>query len=152
MRLPRAKLLKSENAGHSSDKARSGGIALRVQDAVAAVGALARERKLGSVAIKLCAPLDQFFNARRTFFDEHADGFHIAQAVSGDERVLKVQAHFVFVAKGGCDSYLRVVHSGVAHLTLGEHEHAADVGKFNSSAEPGNAGADDQEIAFGRSV
>ena len=98
----------------------AGGVAVGVQNAVAAVRAFARERELGSGAIELRAPLDQLFDARRTFFDQHARGFLVDQAVAGVERVLQMQRNFVFIAEGGGDSALRVLRVGFGHLTLGE--------------------------------
>src|SRR5258706_1063913 len=84
----------------------SSGIALRMQNTIATVSALARECQLGAIAIEFRAPLNQFLNSRRALLDEHADCFYIAQAVSRDECVLEVKAHFIFIAKCGGDSSL----------------------------------------------
>ena len=71
--------------------------------------ALTGEGKLSAVAIELRAPFDEFFNARRTFFDQHANGFYITKSVACDQGVLKMEADFVFVAEGGGDSSLSVM-------------------------------------------
>ena len=61
----------------------SGRIAVSVQNAVAAVCALAGEGKLGSIAIEFGAPLNQFFDALGAFFHQNFGGIGITQAVAG---------------------------------------------------------------------
>jgi hypothetical protein len=56
---------------------------MRVQDAVAAVRALARERQLVALPVECGAPLDQFLNRRRTLFHQSPHGKPVAQAVAG---------------------------------------------------------------------
>ena len=57
----------------------AGGIAVRVQDAIAAVRAFEREQQFGAFAIELDAPLDQFLNRGRAFLHENANGVAIAR-------------------------------------------------------------------------
>ncbi len=91
-----------------------------MQNAVAAVRAFAGERDLGSGAIELRAPLDQLLDARRTFFDQHARGFFVDQAVAGLQRVFQMKPDFVVIAERGGDSALRVLRVGLGDLALGE--------------------------------
>ena len=57
----------------------AGGIAVRVQNAAAAVRAFASEGDFGSGAVELRAPLDQLFDARRAFFHQNARGLFVDQ-------------------------------------------------------------------------
>ena len=61
------------------------GITVGMQNARAAVSAFASEGKFGSGAVKLRAPGNQVLDALRTFFNQNADGFRIAEAVTGLE-------------------------------------------------------------------
>lgn len=128
----------------------SGGITVSMQDAVAAVCAFAGECKLGSIAVELRSPLDQFLDASGTFFDEHANSIYVAESISSDQRVLQVKTDFVFVAEGGSNAALRVVRCGIAHFTFGEDDNSPGVRQFNGCSKSGDSGADDQEIAFRR--
>ncbi len=103
----------------------SGGVAMCVQDAVATMGAFASEREFGPIAIELCSPGDELFNALRSFFDENARGLLIAKAVAGNECVLQVQADFIFVAERGGDASLCILCSRLLDFKLGEDEHAS---------------------------
>ncbi len=75
-----------------------GGIAMRVQNAVAAVRAFARERKPLPFAIELRAPVDQLLNRGRAFFHQRADSLAVAESIARIERVLLMQRHLVVVA------------------------------------------------------
>jgi hypothetical protein len=104
-----------------------------VQNAIPAVSALTRERELGSTAIELRAPLDQLFNARRSLLNQHADGFHIAQTIARNQCVLKMEAHFVFVAERRRNSSLGEMCGGIAYMSLGQNENAASIRQFDRS-------------------
>ena len=109
----------------------SRGIAVSVQNAVAAVRTLAGKGKFGSVAIEFGAPLDQLFDALRAFLNQNFGGIGIAQAVAGVERVLKVQANFVLVAEGGGDTALGILRSGIGDFALGKNQHATGWRQFD---------------------
>ncbi len=64
----------------------SGGIAMGVQYARAAVSAFAGESELGAFTVKLRAPGDEFLDALGTFFHEDAGGFGLTMP-SPAERV-----------------------------------------------------------------
>ena len=123
-----------------------GGIAVRVQHAVAAVRAFAREGEAVALAVELRAPLDQLLDGARTLLHQRAHGVAVAQPVAGGERVLLVQFHFVVVAERHGDAALRVLRGGFAQRVLGHHQHAAGGGQFDGRAQSGYSGADHEEI------
>ena len=122
---------------------------MSVQHAVAAVRALARKSNLGAGAIELRAPLDQLFDARRTFFDQHARRFFVAQTVAGPEGVFQMQPDFVVIAKGSGDATLRITRVRLRDLALGQAEDAACRSELHRGAQAGNARANHDEIGFG---
>ena len=128
----------------------AGGIAVGMQHAVAAVRAFAGKGDLGAGAVELGAPLDQLFDAGRTFLDQHARGLFVAQAVAGLQGVFQMQADFIVVAERGGDSALRVLRVGFGDFALGQAEHASGGGKLHRGAQTGNARAHHDEIGFGR--
>ena len=119
-----------------------------VQHAVAAVCAFAGEGDLGAGAVELGAPLDQLFDARRTFFDQHARGFFVDQAVAGLQRVFQMQPNFIVVAERGGDSALRILRIGLGDFALCQTQHPAGRRKFHRGAQAGNARAHHDEIGF----
>src|SRR5579875_2612272 len=64
------------------------GIAVRVEDAAAAVRAFASEQQVRAFAVECGAPSDQLLDGRRGFLDERANGFYIAQTVACQNCVL----------------------------------------------------------------
>ena len=74
------------------------GVAMRMQYAIAAMRRLARKRQLCSFAIKLRAPVDQLLNTLRTFLHQDVRCFNIYDSVTGIDRVLQMQADFIFIA------------------------------------------------------
>ena len=71
---------------------------MSVQDAVAAVCALARKSQLGAFAVEFRAPLNQFLDALRTFFYQYLGSIGVAQPIARIECVLEMKADLVFVA------------------------------------------------------
>jgi hypothetical protein len=80
-----------------------GGIAMGMQDAVAAVSAFTSEDKLCTPAIECGSPFNELLNGSGAFFDQSANCVDIAESVAGKNRVLFVQLNFVVVAE--CNSY-----------------------------------------------
>ena len=117
----------------------SSGVAVRVQDAGAAVSGFTSEGKFGAGAIEFGAPLDKLSNVLGAFFDEKSYRFGAAEAIAGVERVLFVEADFVFVAEGYGDAALRPGSSGVAEMGFGEDQDAAGAAEFNRGAQTGDA-------------
>src|SRR5262245_11532602 len=106
-----------------------------MQHTISAVSTLASEGEIRSIAIKLRAPLDHFFDSRTSFFGEHPNPFHVAQAISSNECVLKMQADLIFIAECRSDSALGVVGGRVMQFALCEHDDSACLCKFNSSTQ-----------------
>ena len=80
-----------------------------MQNAIAAVCALAGKRQLAAVLVKLDAPLDQLFDLRWPFRHQRANRVDIAQPRAGLDRVLFVKTDFVVVAQCHGDAALRVL-------------------------------------------
>ena len=58
----------------------------------------ASKSEFGAGTIEFGSPFDELCDVPWTFFDEECDGFGIAEAVTGSECVLFVQANFILVA------------------------------------------------------
>jgi len=80
-----------------------------MQDAVPAVRAFASESEFGAVAIELRSPGDEFLDPFGGVFDQDFCCFRIAETVARIQRVLQVQADFIFVAQRDGDSPLRIL-------------------------------------------
>ena len=117
----------------------SSGIAVRMQDAGAAVCGFASEGKFGASAIEFGTPFDELSNVLRALFDQKSHGFGTAEAIACVERVLFVQADFVFIAEGDGDAALRPGGGGVAEIGFGEDQDAAGAAEFNGGAQTGDA-------------
>src|SRR5579864_3109213 len=126
------------------------GIAVRVKNAIAAVRAFAAEGQLGAIAIKLRSPCDQLFNTLGSIFHQDPGGFGIAQAIARVERVLQVQADFIFVAEGGSNSALGKLRVRFGDFSLCQNQNAAGRRKFDGCAESGDPRADDEKVSFQR--
>ena len=110
----------------------SGGVAMGMQHAIAAVGALAGEGDLGSGAIELGAPIDELFDAGRAFLHQHASCGFIAEAVPGLQSIFKMEADFVIIAECGSDAALGVLRVRFRDLALGQAKDAAGRGQVQS--------------------
>ena len=110
-------------------------IAMRVEDARAAVRGFTRESEFGAGTIEFGAPLDELGDVLRAFFDQESDGFGAAEAVACAEGVLFVQPNFIFVAERDGDAALRPGGGGVAESGFGEDEDAARAAEFNGGAQ-----------------
>ncbi len=82
-------------------------IAMRMQNARAAVRGFASEGELRAGTIEFRAPFDQLRDVLRAFFNEQCHRFGPAKAVARIDRVLFVEADFVFVAEGHGNAALR---------------------------------------------
>ena len=122
-------------------------IAVRVEHAVPAVGALAREGEAQSVLIEVRAPVDQLVDAARPLLDEHPHRLGIAQTVARGERVLLVQGDLVIFAERGGDAALRVLGVAVGGKVLGEeHDLALGDGDLDGGPQSGDPAADHDVI------
>ncbi len=120
-----------------------------VQDAVAAVRALAGEGQAAGFAVELRAPIDELLDGGGAFLDERVHGGAVAQAVAGVEGVLLVKLHLVVVAESHGDAALGVFGGRFVQALLGHHQDAAGGRQFDGGAQPGHARADDQKIGRG---
>ena len=87
---------------------------MSMKNARTTVRGFAGESELGASAIEFGAPFDELSDVLGTFFDEQGHGFVAAEAISGGEGVLLVQADFVFVAEGHGDAALGPGSGGIA--------------------------------------
>ena len=125
----------------------AGGIAVRVQNAVAAVRAFAREGELAALAVELRAPLDQLLNRGRALFHQRVHRGAIAQAVAGDTG-----------CPASCSATSSSSLSATAmppcayseedsrRLSFATTSTVAGLGQFDGRAQPGDAGADDKKV------
>jgi hypothetical protein len=117
----------------------AGRVAVRVEDARAAVRGLAREGQLRAGAIKFRAPFDQLRNVLRALFYQERYGFRAAQAVAGRDGVLLVKSNFVFVAEGHRDAALRIGGGGFAQVGFCQDQNGARGTEFDGGAKAGDA-------------
>jgi hypothetical protein len=126
------------------------GISVRMQDAIAAVRALAGENELRSLAIEFRAPLDQLLNRGRRFLHEQVDRLHVAEAVAGIDRILLMQFDAVIIIQCGRNSALRIFGRRFSQRVFCNHEHAARFRQLNRGPHAGHAGSDHEKIAVFR--
>ena len=145
----KADVVERSGAGtHGADQLAAGGIAMRVQHAITAVGSFAGKQELGSFAIESRSPFDELFDGGGSFFDQRADGRGIAQAVARGNGVGFVQADLVVIVHGGGDAALRVFGGRFAKAILRDDENPAGGGELQGGTEPSDTGPDDDEIGF----
>ncbi len=120
---------------------------MRVQNAVAAVGAFASEGQCAFAPVEFRAPVDQFLDGRGAFLRPGCrTAAAVAEAIAGVQRVLLVQFHLVVIAQGHGDAALRIFRRGFAQALFGDHQDAAGRREFDRRAHTGNAGADHQKV------
>jgi hypothetical protein len=95
---PQMKMWNGIGAGEKSaaDFAASG-VTMGVENAGAAVGGFAGESELCAGAVKFGAPFDELRDVPGPFLDKEGYGFRAAEAIARVDRVLLVEADFVFV-------------------------------------------------------
>ena len=120
---------------------------MSVQNAIATVRALAREREAAvTLTVERRTPIDQLLNGRWTLLDQGVDSGVVAESVAGIDGVLLMQLDFVFVAQDDGDSALRIFGRRLAEAVFSDDEDAAGIGQFNRRAESGDTCANHQEI------
>ena len=125
----------------------AGGISVSVEDAGAAVRGFAGKGELGAGPIEFGTPFDKLGDVLGAFFDEKRDRFGAAEAVTGVEGVLLVQADFIFVAEGHGDAALRPGGSRIAESGLGEHQDTAGGTELDGGAQTGNTRPDYSKVS-----
>ncbi len=121
-----------------------------VQHAVAAVRSFAGERDLGARAIEFRTPFNEFFDTRRTFFDQDACSLFVTETVAGLQRVFQMQADFIVIAERGGDAALRVLRVGLRNFALRQAQYATCRGKFHRGTQTRDARTHYDEIGFCR--
>ena len=99
-----------------------------------------------SFQVELRAEADQVVDLLRGLADDQLDDVAVAQAGAGDERVLDVVLEAVLGGQHAGDAALGVGAVALVDAVLGDDEHV-EVGRdFEGGAEPGDAGADDEDV------
>ena len=119
---------------------------MRVKNAVAAVRAFAGKEQMRAFAIESSAPGDELFDGGGRFFDENANCFEVAEAVTGDQGVVLMKLDLIVVAERRGYSALRVFRRRLAQTVLGDDENAAEASEFDSGTKACYASADHDEI------
>ena len=131
----------------------AGGRAAGVDDPRQRVAALAGqlERAVG-VAVEDGAEGDQLVDAGRALVDEHPHGVDVAEPGAGGQGVGQVEVGGVGVtAEHGGHATLGPARGGLLQLALGEDAdpHAVELGGPDGGREPGDAGAEDEQVQVG---
>ena len=138
----------AQGAGEGAGHLGAAGVTAGVHDPVAAVTALAGERRaaVGGEVESGPEPLELGDGVGR-LLDEGADGVLVAEPGAGDEGVLHVQVGVVVGAEDGGQPALRPVRAAVAEGGLRDHrDPASGVGQRQGGHQPGRAGADDGDV------
>jgi hypothetical protein len=106
------------------------------------------EGQLGTIAVKLGAPLDKLLNRRRTFLDQPPHRLRIAQSVSGGDGVLLMKRDLVLVAQSHRHATLGVLRGGLFERIFSYDQYIAGRGEIDSRAKSGDAGSNDQKIGI----
>ena len=88
---------------------------------------------------ELHAELDQFLDAGRTFLNNAAYNFLIAQPASGGDRVVHVALERVFLACDGGDAALCVVRVRLGPAFLCDDRNSSGVGDLERKRQSGDA-------------
>ena len=89
---------------------------------------------------------DELAQPGRALGAQHAHGVDVAQPDAGDERVLQVVLGGVLRAERGGDAALRPARGAVVDEHLGDEQDAARAGGVQRGGQPGDAGADDDDV------
>lgn len=130
---------------------RAGGISIGVENAGARMRSFARAKEFAGVAIKACAPFDEFGDAVGALVDEDFGSGLEDEAVAGGESVAEMQSSIVSVFPGSHrDAALRVEGVRFAERLLGDDEDVALLCELNCGAQTGDARTHHDEVGRGR--
>src|SRR6185503_16794818 len=87
-------------------------IAVRVQNAPAAVRAFLRERETGTLTVEFRAPFDELLDGGGTLLDQGVHSFAVAEPITGSYGVLFMELDLVIIAQGDRNAALRVFGGG----------------------------------------
>ncbi len=118
---------------------RPGSIPVRVQNAIAAVRALARQHQLSRLAVEIRAPAQQFLDAQRPFLHQHPRRFAVHQAVAGVHRIVQMQRDVFLAAHRNGDSPLRIIGVRFVERFFRHHQHPGPLASLLAGVEhPGS--------------
>src|SRR5580704_2435574 len=100
--------------------------------------------QLGTLAVEFRAPLNQFFYALRSFFDENLGSLRIAKTVTRVESVLEMKANFIFIAEGRSNAALGPLGVGVGDFPFRQNYNPASRRKVDSCTQSGYAGPNNE--------
>jgi len=127
----------------------AGGVAVRVEDAIAGVGAFAGEHEVAGFAIEVGPPAQKLFDTERSFFDEDARGFAVDEAVSGVDGVVEVEGNVFLTAEGNGNASLCVPGVRLGEGFFGDDQHTGAIGsQADGGAQPRHTRANDDEVGF----
>ena len=98
-------------------------VAVRVENAIAAVRALARQHQLATFAVEVRAPAQQLLDPQRPFLHQHPRRFAIHQAIASIHRVVQMQRNVFLAAHRNGDSTLCIVGVRFVERFLRHHQH-----------------------------
>ena len=125
----------------------SGGIAVRVQDTVAAVRAFARESEPPvRRAVERGAPFDELPDARGPLLHERAHSRSVAQPVARAQRVGLVQLRRVVIGHRHRHAALCIFRGGLAQRVLGHYQYGTGGGQLDGGPQTGYTCPDHQKI------
>ena len=138
----------AQRAGQRAGDLGAAGVAAGVHDPVAAVPALAGQRRAAvGAGVEPGAERLQRGDRGRRLLDEGAHGVLVAEPGAGDERVGDVQVGVVVGTEDGGQAALGPRGAAVAERALGDDgDRAAGVGQRHRGHQAGRAGADDDDV------
>ena len=138
----------AQRAGERAGDLRAAGVAAGVHDPVAAVPALAGQRRAAvGAGVEPGAERLQRGDRGRRLLDEGAHGVLVAEPGAGDQRVGDVQVGVVVGTEDGGQAALRPGGAAVTERALGDDgDRAAGVGQRHRRHQAGGAGAHDDDV------
>ena len=124
----------------------AGGVAAGVGHPAHRVRALAAEHDLAVLPVEARADLDELAHPVGALVHEHPDGFGVAQAGAGVDRVLEVQLGRVGLAQGRGDAALGEEGGGVVQAGLGQQADAPAACRGDRRREAGDAAAQHEHV------
>ena len=124
----------------------AGLVAQRVGDPCVRVAPFAPQGDVAVDFVEMRPPVDQLADPAGCFADDHLDDLGVAQALAGRQRVGDVVVKPVVGIEHAGDAPLGVVAVALAHLVLGDGEHAVIARGFPAQTETRDPAADDQHI------
>ena len=110
--------------------------------------AFLREREVAVLLVEVRAEANELLHPVRPFVHEHVDGFRVAQARAGEQRILVMEFGLVVVREDGGDASLRIASIAVEERLLRDHKNALRLAQLQRRIEPGDARADNDNVGL----